>query len=193
MKYLSKRFISILLSFVFFAGALVLYINFIKPTYQEIKVDQGKLAAMQQKGMEYKGVFGKLKQVLASIKQSPDLQNRISIAFPLNSNVGDSMNQITAVALANGLTITSIDINDAPVIPATTAKPGAVSLIKGVGVLRNTIRVGGSYAQIRTFLQGVESGVRISSIKAVKFDKVPNVPGDVINATVEIETYYQIN
>lgn len=193
MKYLSKRFISILLSFVFFAGALVLYVNFIKPVYQEIKSDQGKLAAMQQKSMEYKEVFGKLKQVLASIKQSPDLQSRISIAFPLSSNVGNSMNQITAVALANGLAITSIDISDAPVIPAVAAEPGAVTLVKGVGVLRNAIRVSGSYAQIRTFLQGVESGVRISSIKAVKFDKAPNIPGDVINATVEIETYYQIN
>lgn len=178
---------------MFFAGALVLYISFIKPVYREIKIDQGKLAAEEQKGREYKEVFGKLKQTLASLKQSTDLQNRISIAFPLTANVGDSMNQITAIALANGLTIGSIDISDAPTVPAAPVKPGTVSLVKGIGVLRNTVRVSGGYAQIRAFLQSIESGVRISSIKGVKFDKTPGVPGDTINATVEIETFYQVN
>lgn len=194
MKYLSKRFISVLLSFAFIAIAMVLYINFIKPTYANIKADQGKLAAVKQKNQEYKEVFGKLKAVLDELKKSSDLQDRISMTFPLEANAADSMNQITAVAIANGLTVTSVDIAEAPVVPVLGVKPGAVSLVKGTGVLRTSIRASGSYAQLRAFLQGIESGVRISSIGSIKISKVIAAANpDTFTATVEVETYYQVN
>lgn len=194
MKYLSRRFISILLSFFFIAVSLIVYINFIKPTYAEIKADQGKLAAERQKNQEYKEVFGRLKAVLDELKKSSDLQNRISMTLPLNANAADSMNQITAVAIANGLTVAAIEIVEAPVIPAASVKPGTISLIKGIGVLRNNIRLSGSYAQVRAFLRGVESGVRLSSVRSVKIDKaIATANPDLFNIIVEIETYYQVN
>ena len=97
-------------------------------------------------------------------------------------------------ATANGLTITSIDIVNAPVIPSSVGKAGESSLIKGVGVLKNSIRLTGTYDQLKSFLQGIETGVRIASISSVKIDKIANpiTPGTV-GITVEVETYYQIN
>lgn len=194
MGYLSKRFISVLLSFTFIAIALVVYINFIKPTYASIKEDQARLAALRQKNHENGEVFGKLKAVLAELKKSSDLQNRISMTLPLDPNTADSMNQITAVAISNGLTVASIDVVDAPIIPTTGVKAGTVSLIKGTGVLRNSVRVAGNYGQVRAFLQGVESGVRLSSIKSLKIGRVASAANpDTFSVTVEIETYYQVN
>lgn len=194
MKYLSKRFISILLSFVFIAAAMVVYINFIKPTYATIKADQGKLAAEEQKNQEYKDIFNKLTNVHKSLQQAPDLQGRISMALPMQANAADSMNQITAIAMANGLRVVSVDITEAPIIPAVTVKPGAVSLVKSIGVLRNSVRVSGSYSELRAFLQGIESGVRISSLKSMRIDKmVAATNPDMFDAALEIETYYQVN
>ncbi|EKD24188.1 MAG: hypothetical protein ACD_81C00088G0002 [uncultured bacterium] len=192
MKYLSKRFASILLSFAFFAASLVVYANLIQPTYDNIKVEQGKLIAAQQKNSEYTNVFTRLKQVSTNFQQSPELQNRVSMAFPLDANVSDSMNQISAVALANGLTIASIDITSAPVIPTVTKKAGDISFIKGTGVLKNAIVVAGTYEEIKAFLQGVETGVRIANIKLVRLTRSANpATPEIINASVEIETYYQ--
>lgn len=190
MKYLSKRFASILLSFTFFAASIILYVNFINPTYANIKIEQGKLAAAQQKNTEYTSVFTRLKQVSSAVQQAPELQNRVSMAFPLESNVADSMNQISAIALANGLNITSIDITGAPIIPTASGKVVASSLVKGVSVLKNTVRLNGTYPQLKGFLQGIETGVRIASIRSVKIDKTANLP-DVVSIALEIETYYQ--
>lgn len=194
MRYLSKRFISILLSFAFIAIALVLYINFIKPTYADIKTDQGRLAAINESNQQYKDIFGKLKGVSDDLNKSPDLQNRVSMTLPLSPNAPDSLNQMTSIASANGLSIVSIDLAEAPVIPAVNAKPDSASIIKGIGVLKNNIRVTGSYAQIKSFLQGIESGVRISNIRSVKIDRVANAASqDSFTVTFEVETYYQVN
>lgn len=194
MKNISKRFISVLLSFAFIAVALAIYVNFIKPVYADIKKDQAELAALTQKNKNSKEVFDKLKVVLNELKQSSDLQNRVSMTLPLEPNASDSLNQITAVALANGLTVSSIDISDAPIVPTPGVKTGTVSLVKSMGVLRNTVRVSGSYAQVRAFLQGVESSVRLSSIKSLKIGKVSTPTNqDVFSVNVEIETYYQAN
>lgn len=194
MKNISKRFISVLLSFAFIAVAMVVYINFIKPVYADIKKDQAELAVLTQKNKNSKEVFDKLKVVLGELKQSSDLQNRVSMTLPLDPNASDSLNQVTAVALANGLTVSSIDIADAPIVPTAGVKTGTVSLVKSTGVLRNTVRASGSYAQVRSFLQGIESSVRLSSIKSLKVGKIstPTNP-DVFSVNVEIETYYQTN
>lgn len=194
MKYLSKRFISVLLSFTFIAMAMVAYINFIKPVYAEIKLEQAELAASRQKNDEYSEVFGRLKAILAELKKSEDLQNRISMTLPTEANTADSMNQLTAVAVSSGLTVSSIDISEAPIIPAPGAKAGTVSLIKGTGVLRNSLKATGTYSQLRAFLRGVESGVRLSSVKSVKVTKsLPNANVDTLSIIVEVETYYQVN
>lgn len=194
MKYLSKRFASILLSFTFFAFSLVLYANFISPTYSTIKVEQGKLIAARQKNAEYTNIFTRLKQASSIFQRSPEMRDRISMAFPLAANIPNSMNQLSVIASANGLSVVSIDITSAPIVPSSSAKAGQSSLVKGVGVLKNSIRLSGTYEQLRAFLQGVETGVRIASISSVKIDKVPNpiIPG-LLNITVEVETYYQIN
>lgn len=194
MKYLSKRFASILLSFTFFALALVLYVNFISPSYDNIKVGQGKLIAARQRNVEYTDIFNRLKQASLSFQQSPEVQNRVSMAFPLTPNVPDSMNQLSVIASANGLSVTSVDITTAPVVPSSAGKAGGSSLIKGVGVLKNTIRLTGTYEQLRAFLQGVETGVRIASISSIKIDKAANpIVPDTLGMTVEVETYYQVN
>lgn len=194
MKYLSKRFASILLSFTFFAFSLVLYANFISPTYATIKVEQGKLITARQKNVDYTNIFTRLKKASSVFQQSPEMRDRISMAFPLTANIPNSMNQLSVIASANGLSIVSIDITSAPIVPSFSVKTGQSSLVKGVGVLKNSIRLSGTYEQLRAFLQGVETGVRIASISSVKIDKVPNpiVPG-LLNITVEVETYYQIN
>lgn len=194
MKYLSKRFASILLSFTFFALALVLYANFISPAYDNIKIEQGKLIAARQKNAEYTSIFTRLKQASSVFEQSPEAQNRISMAFPLSANVPDSMNQLSAIASANGLSIVSIDIASAPVVPSAASRAGETSLIKGIGVLKNSLRLTGTYEQLRAFVQGVETSVRIASITSVKVDRIANplTPG-IMGITVEIETYYQVN
>jgi Tfp pilus assembly protein PilO len=192
MRYLSKRFISILLSFAFIAMSLVLYINFIKPTYADIKVDQGRLAALNDKNQTYKEIFSKLKGISEQLKKSPDLQNRVSMALPLSANTPDSLNQIASIASANGLSITSVDLIESPILPTTGGKTTTASIVKGIGVLKNNVRVTGSYEQLKSFLQGVESGVRISSIKSFKIDRVLNAANpNTFNITLEIETYYQ--
>jgi Tfp pilus assembly protein PilO len=181
-----------LLAFAFIAIALVLYINFIKPTYANIKADQGRLAALIKRNSEHADIFGKLKDVSGELRKSPDLQNRASMALPLSANTADSLNQIVSIASANGLSITSVDVVEAPVVPAPIGKSDTSSIMKGTGVLKNNIRVTGSYAQIKAFLQGVESGVRISSIRSFKIDRALNVTNpDSFNGMLEIETYYQ--
>lgn len=182
-----------MLSFTFIAMSLVLYINFIKPTYADIKVDQGRLAAINDKNQTYKDIFGKLKGISDELKKSSDLQDRVSMALPLTANTSDSVNQLTSIASANGLAITSIDLIESPILPSTAGKSDAASIVKGTGVLKNNLRLVGSYAQIKSFLRGVESGVRVSSIKTFKIDRVLNAPNpDTFNIALEIETYYQI-
>lgn len=194
MKYLSKRFISILLSFTFIAIAMVVYINFIKPVYADIKSDQAQLESIRQKNHENSEVFGKLKAVLTELKKSSDLQDRISMTLPLEPNAADSMNQVTAVAVSTGLVVSSIDIVEAPIIPVPGVKAGTASLVKSTGVLRNTLKATGTYPQLKGFLQGIESGVRLSSIKSVKVGKANSVTNpDLLAITVEIETFYQTN
>lgn len=194
MKNISKRFLSVLLSFAFIAVAMIVYVNFIKPAYVGIKEDQAKLAALTQKNQESKEVFDKLKVVLDELKKSSDLQNRISMTLPLDPNTSDSLNQITAVAFANELSVASIDISDAPIVPTAGVKAGTVSLVKGTGVLRNSIRATGNYAQVRAFLKGIESSVRLSSIKSLKIGKSgASTNSDIFSVNVEIETYYQAN
>lgn len=194
MQHFSKRFLSILVTFALFAAALFAYINLIRPTYDTIKNEQARLAVAQQHNAEYTSIYDKLKQVLARYEQSPDLQNKVSATLPLEENIPDSMHQITAAALANGLNVLSIDVKEGAVLSSGSAsKAGGQTLVKNIGVLKNSIQLTGAYPQFRSFLQAVDTNMRIMSLDSLRIEKAgdPTRP-DQFAFNVTITSYYQI-
>ncbi len=184
MKHSLKRFSAIIIALAFIVGAIIIYSNFIKPTYDGIKMKQGELAKKESVIKEQKEIFGKFQKIFSTYQNYGDVSKNISLALPLNPNVSEEVFQLSSLALLNKLDFQSIDTKELAITPS------ASQLIKSKGTLRSNIKLTGGYESFKAYLDNLETNIRILSINSLRVEKMTNV-SDLFNYNLEVDVYYQ--
>jgi Tfp pilus assembly protein PilO len=180
----TKSSISILLAGILFIGALVVYGNFIKPLYFEIKNLQAEKQAKQQQRDEYQTISDHTQKLISSYQNYADLQKTISLSFPSNPEIPQIINQINGLAIQSGLTLKSFDSRE------LALNPSASFLIGAKGTIRTNIRLSGRYEAFRSFLNKLENNIRIFQVNTISIEKASNIPND-FGYNLEVDAFYQ--
>lgn len=184
MRGSTKRALSILIAAIMFVAAFSVYVYFIKPSYSEISKKRGQLYTKQNQLKDYKTVVGQIQKLLAAYKDLSDAQKSVSQMIPKEPMAPEAINQISGLAVLSGLNLQSLTIKELSV------SQGNSPLIKGWGVLRMNVRLGGTYESMKAFLNNVESNIRIFNVNSIKLDKAGITP-NVFSYNFEIDSFYQ--
>jgi len=184
MRPSSKRALSLLASMIFFIGSLIIYVNFIKPTYGKTDLLRGELETKRQQYADYKSVIDRLKPVFESFQSASQLQQSFSSMLPTNPMVPQAVAQLNGLASASLMSINSININELAVVSQKS------TLLKGAGIIDLNLAISSnSYESIKSFLQNVESNIRIFDVKRINVSKRDNTNSFVVN--LDVYGYYQ--
>ncbi len=188
MKASTKRIISILLSAALLLGAIIAYSDMVVPQYDivnELRGEyQSKVAALDNQ----RQIVNQVKTLLTEYRSIPDLRSVVSLALPTSEDTAGAFGQLYALAQETNLSIQQFGINNAQ---ASKAAASDKSLIRSVGTAQINIYVVGSYANFKTFLQGVEQNLRVMDLTSLKMQPVSKSNQDLFFFNVSINTYYQ--
>lgn len=177
MRASTKRILSMLLSALFFVGALVIYANLISPEYQEIQQLRASREAKTQFLREQQEVISRVQAALASFQGAGRLQDTVSLALPLEANVSSLFQQIFSISQLSGVGIRSLGLRELAVDP------------NGLGTLQISLSLFGPYEGLKTFVRSMETNIRVMDLTqmVVQSDGVQNL----LRYDLTINTYHQ--
>ncbi|MDP3991563.1 MAG: type 4a pilus biogenesis protein PilO [Candidatus Colwellbacteria bacterium] len=184
MKPATKRLVSILISLVFLVGAVILFTSLVLPAYrtiQELRGEKSALAAVFEKEEKLVKAAGRL---LNEYQNARDVRDTLSLVLPTEEATSGIINQVQGIAKTTGVAVDGINVEAAPLEFQDTG-----SVAEPVGILKITVRLRGSYEGLRSYIQSIETNVRIIDVDS--FVVVGGSTKDPLSANLVIRTYYQ--
>ncbi len=192
MKQSTKRLFSVLFSLFLIGGAFLLFSNFIRPAYQEAQKIKGDVQARQQFVLQQQEVVRKVQQLVSSYNNEADLRNLVSLTLPLERDVSGALTQLGGLVQDQTLGAQSFAItpqqNDAP---TAIAPPSGSILNRPLGTLLFQFSFSGSYDNLKSFLEKLESNVRIFDVRTLSLVPVGKSTQDIYKVDLTVVTYYQ--
>jgi Tfp pilus assembly protein PilO len=167
-------------------GALVVFVSFIRPAYSDSQTLKAQIYSKRISLENEREAAAQVQNLLDQYRGEQSPQSVVSMALPPEDDQAEAIHQIQVLAAANQLGLQSVSVN----------RPGAKplnqrSLVKPVGVIGLQIRVAGSYANLKSFLQGLETNIRITDIQALVISPVGNADQDFYTFDLALAVYYQ--
>ncbi len=204
MKQETKRLSSIIIAALILAGALVVYFEFIIPAYTSLQLVKGQEESETTLYANEQQVVSKVKSLLATYQSEASSSQSVAMALPVGPDVSGALAQIYGIATNANVTVQGTQIStqavQAVAAPATTvgAAAAAGSIVKPTGTVSFQVTGSGSYESFKTFLQELETNIRIFDVTAVSLQpaaiaasKTQAANNDMFNFTLTVVTYYQ--
>lgn len=193
MKYTARRNISLALSSVFLVLTLIVIFVWAWPAFKEVgelnkKINEEK----SQYDTQYKAVQI-AKSIIDQYKSLISVSQTISLSIPRGTEIQNLLAQLDNITIQSGLSLQSINFeNVGALIPPS--KQGASSIVQGYKTLRLTLGLMGNYESLKTWLNAVESDIRLMDIVNISFagltsDSQKN--SGLFNFKVVLNVYYQ--
>lgn len=186
MKSTTKRAVSLLASAAFLIAALAIYGFFIRPVYDEVIGLRGALDSKDRFLREQNLAFSKVNDLIVQYQSASQLQDAISLSFPLKEDLASIFNQLRVLAAVNGLTLEIFGVK-----PLAFQELMAAPLIKRVGHLQLSLRVVGSYDGFKNFLKNIETNIRVMDVQNIAVERIGGLAANFFGYNLIIDTYYQ--
>ncbi len=194
MKASTKRILSIAFSGLFLVGALVVYGNFIKPTMETIGTQRGEIISKENLFTNKTQAVTEVKNIISQLENSGNFSDKVSLAIPRGASVTDALHQIYAIAKTNQVDLTQFSAEMQPFVSA----PENEGIVKRLGSLAVVIGARGEYRNLKTFLEGLETNIRVANVNEATFEPLQSSAlqgtvsaGNVYTLTVGVEMYFQ--
>ena len=187
MRASNKRALSLLLSAALIVVSFVIYASFIRPEYEAIRLLRGELRAKTEAIEQQNALIAQVQQRFQEYQEVSRFSDTLSLALPEEASVSSVMAQVNAIAQASGLSLQSVGINYLTVSPPT----GRLSSARGIGTLRLNLRLLGSYAGVKRFLQTMETNIRLMDVQTLQITPVGKSNQDLYLYNITVDTYYQ--
>jgi len=184
MKASVKRTISLLLSILFIILALVIYAFLVRPVYDEILVLRGTFRGKQKLFSEQEAAIQKVNDLVQRYQGTARLQDVINMSLPVSENLSLVFGQLYAIARKNNVNIEVFGVQPLAIRPSRDK-----SLVKGLGTLRLSLRLTGSYDSLKDFVGDLETNIRVMDVSSLKIDQT--AVSNVLVYNLIIDTYYQ--
>lgn len=227
MKQDSKRLSSVLFAGFLLIAAILVYFELIVPAYTQLQADKGQDMSEKVLYNNEKQIVTQVQALLSSYQNQSAANQSVALALPVGQNTADAIAQVYGIATNAGLTIKSMGIAVQAVqatavanstVPTTggqiaNAAAGGGSIVEPTGTVSLQVTGTGSYESFKTFLEGLETNIRIFDVTAVAIEpaldstiapivttKAQTVQTnaitetnnqDMFNYTLTVVTYYQ--
>ena len=186
MKPSTYRLISILGSIGLLIGAVVVYSNFVVPTYSDIQTLKDKQLADENLLNDQRDAVNAVNKLLGQYQSLTDIQNSISMVLPREEEVPLVVQQIQGIAALSNMTITGLSLQYPPIKPVPKD-----SLVKPANIVRITVKLIGDYRNLQTYLQGLETNIRLMDVNSLSVDGGGLAGKTALNYSLILDAYYQ--
>ena len=195
MKQTTKRFLSLLISFVLFVASLIVYFNLIVPAGNEEQSIKAKAISRENFVKSQQAAISQVQKLINSYKGEGELRDVVSSILPLFPDLAGAFSQLSGLAQVNRLLIQNVTVNP-PVnqsVQGNSNASGAVSqpLAKPFGSVDFQMKVVGSYGDFKSFLKNLETNIRIFDVKKIILESPGKPNQEIYNYDLTVGTYYQ--
>ena len=185
MKVSSKRIFSIFGAIAMLIATIFVYKSLIQPTYKDIQKKRSEIATLENILEEEQDVVTQIKGVIEQYKGQRQLQEALSLTFPIDKNMPGLVNDISGLARTSGVFVRSLFFKDLPI------KKAKNSLANGVGIIEVQMKLSGSYDGLKSFVNNLETNVRIADVQSLGIDSAIKSAGDFMEVVLTAHAYYQ--
>jgi hypothetical protein len=220
MKQSAKRLLSMVFSLLFIIAAFVCFFDLVQPAYGTVQTLRGQLAGEVQSFNFEQAEVTQAQNLIDSHNQENQGTGSVGVAIPDGEDMAGAMAQAEGIAANNGVSITSIGVS-APGLarqsspsagpgqePSSTEASSGMSAVKPLGNFSLNIAGSASYENFKSFLDQVETNIRIFDLKTLSLNPAPavipvltgkNASGavssssrDMFDYQMTLQTYYQL-
>jgi hypothetical protein len=204
MKSTTKRLSSTFLALLILVIAAIAFFELVQPEYATFITLKGNAVSAQQFLVSEQKLVTQAQSVLDSYQSQSAGTQAVNLAMPIGQDSSNAIAQIYGLATNSGLVVSSVGISlqAAPQNSQSTANTtaSAASLIIPRGTITFQVAASGSYESLKTFLQGLESNVRVFDVTGLTIHPMNTVTGngvalastqDFYNYSITAVAYYQ--
>ena len=184
MRSATKRLISVLVSLGFLIGAIIVFSSLVLPAYRDVQQLRGEKKSLETVVEEEEQLITTANRLLTEYQSAANLQNSLSLVLPREEALPGMINQIQGIAKSTGVTIEGMNVENLPLEHSRTS-----SIVEPVGSFKVTIRVKGDYTALRSYIQSLETNVRIIDVDS--FALSSGGAAGPLTVDLVLRTYYQ--
>lgn len=181
---------ALLAAFGFLVASVLIFVFLMKPLYAVIMALRASTEQIVSDVREKEDAVSKIQELVSKYQNLSEIRDLFSQSLPYSIDSAAVTAEANVIAQKNLLAVESVGYEVVPVKPlpdpARNAKYGHGGLIVKVAVV-------GSYANIKNFILGLESSIRIFDVKSIRLDAgdEKNALANSIKAEIFFATYYQ--
>ena len=186
MKPAARRTISLLLSLGVLVLAVIVHVLFVRPVYSEVVELRSTLKAKSEFYQDQGQAITRVNDLIAQYQGVGQLQQTVSMSFPVSEDLSAIFNQLRTLAEVNNLSIKIFGVK-----PLALQSLSERNLVKNVGTLQLSLKVLGSYESFKGFLRGIETNIRVMDTQQITVEQMGKPGTNFYSYTLLINTYYQ--
>jgi len=179
-------------------AAFIIFVNFTRPAYEDIQKIRNEKYTFDLELENKRKAIGDVVDLIEKHKNDTNFNETVSLHFPTSANLSNALAQIHSLAVdISQLALTSINVSESGSQISRSsggAQANGGSLERPIKTISFDLNLIGSYANLKTFLQKLETNIRIFDVESVSLNPAnmgSKVPVDLYNYQVKITTYYQ--
>lgn len=167
-----------------FIASLFVYNSSIRPAYSEVSALRTEVANRTDIINTNKASVQQVQKLLSEYQNAASIQETTSLVLPLEQNLYQEINQFNGLARISGLSLDNLSVKELAIKPSSQP-----NLVSGIGTLRFTVHLTGTYAGLKSFLQMAETNINLMNLVNLKIE--PTRSASVFSFTIDVDTYYQ--
>lgn len=193
MRQSTKRFISLIGALLMFAGAFVVYFNFVSPAYREAQTIKSELLGQSNLLVSQEKIIAQVQSLIDTSGSSGPVRDAVNAALPSSRDEAEAINTINTLATVNRLAIQSLVVTAPALQSGARGQATSTAVVRPLGVLSLQVKLAGTYADFKAFLRALETNVRVMDLKTANVDLGGKANQDFYLFDIAITTYYQSN
>ncbi len=193
MKETAKRNISLILVIVFFGAAMIVFFTLSWPNLTKV-FDLNFILNESKKEYEIQSQSLQLaKSIIEQYRNLNNVNQAISLTMPKTDEIYNIIVQLNKIAESSGMSIEGVSLKE---VINNELETSNQNLIKPYQTISINISLKGSYESFKTWLESVETNIRLMDVKSVSLGGASLSPdkqtNNFFNFNVNLDIYYQL-
>ena len=182
----TQRLLSIFGSFALIILTAYVYSSLLQPAFADVQQLKGERQARASLADQYEKAAVEVKRLIAEYQNSVELEEAFSETLPKsNPDMPAILNQLNGIANLSGLVMESVSFQLRPI------KRTGSQIVNGLGTVRTTLRLSGSYEDLKEYIDLLEHNVRVMDVGALKIEGGATPGRSSYNYNLVVDIYYQ--
>ena len=181
MKETAKRNISLILVIVFFGAAMIVFFTLSWPNLTKV-FDLNSVLNESKKEYEKQNQSLQLaKSIIEQYKNLNDVNQAVSLTMPKTDEIYNIIVQLNKIAESSGMSIEGLSLKEVINNNELDDSNNRQNLVKPYRTISINTSLNGSYESFKTWLELVETNIRLMDVKSVSFEGVNLSSNKLIN------------